>query len=136
MKLIPHLVFNGQCEAAFRFYEQCFGGTIGTMLRWAKSPMAKEAPPGWGEKILHATLTIGDDALMGSDGLPGQYEQPKSFMVLLSIEDPVEAERVFRALGEYGTVQMQVQKTFWAVRFGVLTDQFGIPWEINCEQTA
>ena len=134
MKLNPHLSFGGQCEAAFQFYERCFGGKILTMLTYGNSPMAEQVPPEWRGKILHATLTVGDNVLMGADALPEQYEQPKGFQVLLGIDDPVDAERIFQALAENGTVQMPLQKTFWAVRFGVLVDQFGVPWGINCEQ--
>jgi PhnB protein len=134
MRLNPHLVFNGQCEAAFRFYEQCLGGKIIMMLTWGSSPMAGEVPPESSGKILHATLSIGDSILNGADTISGQYEQPKGFYVLINVEEPVEAERVFQTLAEGGTVQMPIQKTFWAARFGVLIDRFGIPWEINCGQ--
>jgi PhnB protein len=127
------LVFNGQCEAAFRFYEQCLNGTIAFMLTWGNSPMAADAPPGWDAKILHATLKIGDTAITGSDMPPDQYETPRGFSVLLELDDPAAAERVFRALSQNGTIGMPLQKTFWARRFGVLVDQFGIPWSINCE---
>ncbi|MGB6943311.1 MAG: VOC family protein [Bryobacteraceae bacterium] len=71
---------------------------------------------------------------MGADVLPEQYERPKGFHVLLGIDDPAEAERVYEALMENGSAQMPLQQTFWAVRFGVLVDQFGVSWEINCEQ--
>jgi len=104
------------------------------MLSYGDSPMAEQAPPEWSGKILHATLNFGDNVLMGSDSLPGQYEQPKGFQALLGIGDPGEAERIFDALAENGTVLMPIQQTFWALRFGVLVDRFGIPWEINCEQ--
>ncbi len=134
MRWNPHLVFNGECEAAFRFYEKCFGGKIVTMLTWAETPMAEQAPAGFGGKILHATLTVGDNMLAGSDSLPGSFEQPKGFHILVSIDDPAEAERIYQALAENGTVVMPLQLTFWAVRFGVVTDPFGISWEINCEQ--
>ena len=134
MRLNPHLAFGGQCEAAFRFYERCLGGRIVTMLTYGKSPMAEQVPPRWREKILHATLAVGDNVLMGGDPVPEQYEQPKGFTVMLGIDDPVDAERIFHALAENGTVQMPLQKTFWSVRFGALVDQFGIPWAINCEQ--
>jgi PhnB protein len=91
------------------------------MLTWAGSPMANQAPPGYSEKLLHATLAIGDNLLAGADALPGQYEQPKGFYVMLAVDNPVDAEHIFTALAENGTVQMPIQKTFWAVRFGVLT---------------
>ncbi len=136
MKLNPHisLAFNGQCEAAFRFYEQCLNGTIAFMLTWGDSPMSAGAPPGWNAKIAHATLKIGDTVITGSDVAPAGYQQPKGFEVVLQMDDPVAAERVFQALAEKGTIAMPLQETFWASRFGVLVDQFGIPWSINCER--
>lgn len=132
MKVSPHLTFDGQCESAFKFYERCIGGSIVTMLTWRDSPMAEQAPLEWHDKILHATLTVGDSVLTGADVVPEQYEQPKGFFVQLGLDDPGDAERIFAVLAEGGTVQMPIQKTFWARRFGVLVDQFGIPWEINC----
>ena len=93
--------------------------------------MAKEAPPKWGEKIFHATLTVGDAVLMAADPLPQQYEQPKGFSVLLAIDDPLDTERIFHGLAENGTVQMPIQKTFWSLRFGALIDQFGILFELR-----
>ena len=132
MKLNPHLTFGGQCQSAFKFYERCIGGRIVTMLTWGDSPMAKQAPPQWRDKILHATLTVGDSVLTGADVVPEEYQQPKGFFVQLGLDDPGDAERIFAALAEEGTVQMPIQKTFWAIRYGVLVDQFGIPWEINC----
>jgi PhnB protein len=134
MKLTPHLVFGGQCEAAFQFYELCLGGKIQLMLTYRDSPMAEQVPVEWRGKIVHATLTVGDSTLMGADILPEQYEKPQGFCIAVGIADPAEAERVYRALAENGTAQMPLQETFWAVRFGVLVDQFGISWEINCER--
>ena len=136
MTLTIHLAFDGCCEEAFRFYERCLGGKLLTMLRWSETPMATMAPPGYTGKILHATLEIGDGTrLAGSDSMPGQHEGSKGFHVLLGIKDQDQARRVFAALAEGGTVTMPLQKTFWAVLFGVLTDRFGISWEINCEPT-
>jgi PhnB protein len=83
---------------------------------------------------LHARLMVGDEVLMGSDAPPERYEQAKGFSVTLGVDDPGDAERIFRDLSQNGTVQMPIQKTFWAVRFGMLVDQFGIPWMINCEE--
>ena len=134
MRLNPHLTFGGQCEAAFHFYQRCLGGKIETMLTWGNSPMATEVPPEWHEKICHATLTVGANQIMGGDAQPERYERPKGFQVLLGVDDPADAERIFQALAENGTVQMPMQETFWSARFGVLIDQFGVPWGINCEQ--
>ncbi len=137
MKLNPHisLSFNGRCEAAFRFYERCLGGRIINLFTWGNSPIANEAPAGWAEKIMHANLTIGETLISGSDVPPAHYEPPQGFEIMISPADPEDAERIFDALAENGTVKMPIQKTFWSLRFGVLVDQFGIPWSINCEKS-
>jgi PhnB protein len=136
MRLNHYLTFNGQCEAAFKFYEQCLGGKIVAMMTHAGTPAEEHVPPEWRNKILHCRLIVGDEALMGSDAPPGRYEEPKGFSVSLQINDPGEAERIFHALAENGTVRMPLQPTFWAVRFGMLVDRFGIPWMVNCEKAA
>lgn len=132
MQLYPYLHFNGQCEAAFKFYEKCLGGKIAFMMPHEGSPVADTVPAEWGKKILHATLNVGDDVLQGADAPPNRYQKPQGFSVSLSMKDPAEADRVFHALAENGRVQLPIQETFWAVRFGMVTDQFGIPWMINC----
>ena len=105
------------------------------MLRWGESAMAKDAPPEWKDKILHATLVVGDTSLSGADALPGSYESPRGFSVLLTLNDIGETERLFAALAGNGSVQMPLQETFWAHRFGAVTDQFGIPWTLNYEKS-
>jgi PhnB protein len=136
MQLNSYLTFNGQCEAAFKFYEQCLSGKIVTMLTHGSSPIAKEVPAAWQNKILHASLTVGDQVLMGADAPPEHYKKPQGFSVMLELKDAAEAGRIFQALAENGTVQMPLQETFWAVRFGMLIDRFGVPWMINCGQAA
>jgi len=134
MQLNPYLTFNGKCEAAFKFYERVLGGKIEAMMTYGSSPMADQTPADWRNKIMHTRLTIGGELLMGSDAPPDRYEPMKGISVTLGIEKPADAERVFHALAENGTVQMPIQETFWAARFGMLVDQFGTPWMINCEQ--
>jgi PhnB protein len=134
VELCPYLIFDGRCEAAFRFYEECLGGKIVAMMTYGQSPMAEHAQAEWHDKILHARLSLGDKVLMGSDGPPGRHEDMQGFSVSLNVDDPGEAERIFLALAEEGTVRMQLQETFWAVRFGMLVDRFGTPWMINCER--
>jgi PhnB protein len=136
MQLNPYLVFNGQCEAAFKFYERCLGGKIEMMMTHGDSPMAEQVPPEWRNKVMHARLVLSDKVLMGSDAPPDRYEEPKSFSVSVGVDKAAEAERIFNALAQNGTVQMPLQKTFWAERFGMLVDQFGIPWMVNCEPAA
>jgi PhnB protein len=136
MELTPYLSFNGQCAEAFKLYEKCLGGKITFMQTYADSPMASQVPPDWGTKIMHATLTIGNQVLQGADSTAEHYKKPHGFCISLGTSDPAEADRVFAALAENGAVQMPLEKTFWALRFGMLTDQFGIPWMINCEKPA
>lgn len=94
--------------------------------------MASQTPTDWHGKILHSTLAVGDYLLQGADALPGRYQKPQGFSVMLNIEDAAEAERIFDALAGNGTLQVPLQKTFWAARFGMLVDQFGTPWTVNC----
>jgi len=135
MELNPYLNFNGQCEAAFKFYEKSLGGKIEMMMTHGQSPMADQVPANWRDKVMHVRMTVGDKVLMGSDAPPEHYQKPQGFAVSLSVAKPEEAERAFKALSEGGTIQMPLQQTFWAARFGMLVDKFGIPWMINCEQT-
>ena len=134
MQLNPYLLFNGQCEAAFKFYEQVLGGKIVAMMPHAGTPAESQVPPEWRAKIMHARLVVGDKVLMGSDAPPGRFEEPKGFSATIGVDEAEDAERIFKALAESGTVKMPLQKTFWAIRFGTLVDRFGIPWMINCEE--
>ena len=136
MSFNPYLYFDGQCEEAFRFYERCLGGKITFMMTWDGSPMASLAPPGLAKKILHVGLASGDGMLEGCDAMPGQYKKPQSFCVMLRPKNAAEAERIFNALAEEGTVEIAIAETFWAQRFGKVVDRFGIPWLINCENKA
>jgi PhnB protein len=133
MQLNPYLTFKGDCEAAFKFYEKVLGGKIEAMLPHEGTPAEEHVPPEWRKKIMHARLVVGDKVLMGSDAPPSCSEDMKGFSVTLGITDPAEAERIFHALAKDGTVRMPIQETFWAARFGMLVDQFGTPWMINCE---
>ena len=136
MQLSPMLSFNGQCEPAFKFYEQCLGGKIQTLMTWGDSPMADQVPSEWGDRIIHAYLTVGETALLGGDAPPDRYQEPRGLSVTIHIKAPADAERIFRELSEDGTVTMPIQPTFWSARFGMCVDRFGIPWMVNCEQPA
>jgi PhnB protein len=133
MQLNPYLLFNGDCEAAFKFYEQHLGGKIENMMTHAGTPAEAQTPPEWRDKILHARMTVGDNVLMASDAPPGHYQAPQGFSVSLNLKDAAEADRIFAAMSKNGKVTMPIQKTFWASRFAMFTDSFGIPWMINCE---
>ena len=134
MQLNPYLTFDGRCEAAFRYYEKVLGGKIVAMMPHEGTPAAEHVPPEWRKKIIHARLVFGDKLLMGSDAPPDRYEEPKGFSVTIGVDTAAEAERIFHALADNGTVRMPLQETFWAIRFGTLVDQFGIPWMVDCER--
>lgn len=131
MSLSPYLYLDGRCEEAFRFYEHCLDGKITFMMTWEGSPMPGQAPPGWARKILHAGLASGDGVLEGCDAMPGQSKKPEAFCVMLSLKAAAEADPIFAALAEGGTVQIPIAQTFWALRFGKLVDRYGVPWLIN-----
>jgi PhnB protein len=133
MRMNPYLSFKGDCEAAFTFYEQHLGARPRSLFRYGGSPMAEDVPADWSDKVMHATIILCGQELMGGDVAPDRYEAPKGFSLSLQTEDIVDAERVFDALSDGGTVVMPLQQTFWAARFGMAIDRFGIPWLINCE---
>jgi PhnB protein len=133
MKLNPYLHFNGDCEQAFKFYEKCLGGKL-TMMAHRGSQAEAQCPPDWLDKILHARLVVGNETLMGSDAPPQYQLKPQGFCVSIGVNDPAEAERIYSALSENGTIRMPLQETFWARRFGMFIDQFGTPWMVNCEK--
>jgi PhnB protein len=136
VQLVPYLNFNGQCEAAFKFYEQCLDGKIVAMIPFGETPAAEHVSARLRNQIIHARLVVGNAVLMGSDCPTEDFKVPEGFNVALQIDDPAAAERIFRALAEGGEVRMPFEKTFWADRFGMVVDRFGTPWMINCEKAA
>ena len=130
--LNPYLFYNSNCEAAFKFYEKTLGGKIEMMLRNEEGPPEMASPPERKQKIMHARMSIGNQVLMASDAPPDHFQKPQGFSVSLTVGDPAEAERKFKALSEGGSVNMQFGKTFFSKGFGMCVDQFGIPWMVNC----
>ncbi len=133
MTLNTYLVFNGQAEEAFKFYAQCLNAQILATFKHADTPAAAHVPADWQDKVMHIALKAGDSVLMGSDAPPDRFKAPQGFSVNIAVDDPAEAERIFAALSEGGKIGMPIGQTFWAVRFGMLVDRYGIPWMINCE---
>jgi PhnB protein len=136
MNATTYLLFDGNCEAAFKFYERCFGGKITAIMHYAGSPAESHVPADLKDKVLHASMEIGSTLLMASDCPPDRFQRPQGFAVALGLSSVPDAERIFKELAEGGKVEMPLQQTFWAARFGQLTDQFGVPWMINCEAAA
>jgi len=133
MQMNPYLSFKGECEAAFNFYAQCLGGQPGSIFRYAGTPLADQVPADWSDKVMHGSLTVGGQMLMGGDVAPDRYEEPKGFSLSLQITSTDDAERIFHALAKDGRVVVPLAQTFWATRFGMVVDRFGIPWLVNCE---
>ena len=133
MQLDTYLFFNGDCEAALALYQAAFGAQITTLVRFRDAPEGANILAEWQDKIMHGSITLGDQTLMGADIAPEQYETPKGFSISLQIKSTADAERIFQDLAKEGRVVMPLEKTFWAERFGMVVDRFGIPWLINCE---
>ena len=134
MSLNPYLYFSGNCEAALRFYSDVLGGKVLAMIRHSETPAAAQTPPDWQDKIIHARIDVGGTVLMASDAPSGRQAAMSGFSITFNTPDPTEADRVFQALSEGAAITMPIQETFWAKRFGMLTDRFGTPWMINCEK--
>jgi PhnB protein len=134
MQINPYLSFNGKCAEAFKFYADVLGGENLMMMTYGESPMAAQTAPEDKDRIMHARLKAGDMMLMGADAPPQFYQPAQGMVVSVSVDAPAEADRIFKALSENGTVKMPIQETFWAQRFGMLIDRFGTPWMVNCEK--
>ncbi|MGA9423401.1 MAG: VOC family protein [Rhodanobacteraceae bacterium] len=134
MKLIPYLFFDGECRVAFEFYAECLRGKIEMVSKAGDAPGGESMPAAARERIMHVRLAVGGQTLMGSDWMADRpFERPQGFSVSLDVESVAEAERIFAAFAEDGTVRMPLEKTFFAERFGMLVDRFGISWMINCD---
>jgi len=135
MQAIPHLHFQGNCSEAFGFYARTLGGRIAFAMTYGESPAAAQTPTEARDQIIHARLELGAQAITGCDAPGDRYQTPRGFSVLAEVAQPAEAERIFGALAESGTVTMPFQETFWAQGFGMCTDRFGIPWMVNCAKS-
>jgi PhnB protein len=132
MRVNPYLFYDGNCEAAFKYYEKVLGAKVEMMLRNEEGPAEMSSPPERSKKIMHARISIDGELLMASDAPPDHFHKPQGFSVSLTVNDPTEAERKFKALSEGGSVNMPFGKTFFSKGFGMCSDRFGIPWMVNC----
>jgi len=132
--LETYIIFDGHCHQAMEFYNKCLGGVL-YLSTYGEMP-GGNVDKQYKDWILHARLTIKTAVLMASDRHPGsdKIRQGDNFFVSIACESVPEAEKHFKALSENGTVEMPLQETFWAERFGMLTDQFGIKWMFNFEK--
>jgi PhnB protein len=131
MKLYTQLNFGGNCEEAFRFYEKQLGGQITMMMTQSQAP---GAPKGAGKAIIHARMNIGETVLIANDVPPDVFQKMRSVYLYLSVDTPAEAERVHKLLAEGGEVYMPMEETFFATRFSMLRDRFGVSWTVIHER--
>lgn len=134
MKLHTYLNYGGNCEQAFRFYEQHLGGKITMMMTHRQQPDASGVSPDWQDAILHARIDIGETVLMGADIPPERFQPMRSAYLSLTVDSISEAERIYALLADGGQVFMPMQETFFAFRFGQLRDKFGTSWMILHER--
>lgn len=134
MSLNIYLTFGGNCREAMNFYAECLGVELEMISTYAGTPAEAEVPAAWHDKIMHASLQFRGTALMASD-IPGAEDvKHQGFTVSIQAQSIDDAERLFAALGAGGTVTMPLAETFWAIRFGTLTDRFGVPWLVNLDR--
>lgn len=135
MRINPYLNFAGQCREAFTLYQSVFGGELG-MTAHKDTPSAQHVPADMQDKIMHAILRIGDAVIMGSDAPMATANDFAGTYIAVHLTTPEEADRAFAALKDGGTVEMDLAETFWARRFGMLRDRFGVKWMFNVDKPA
>ena len=137
MHVRTYLFFDGRCDEALAFYREALGAEVEALMRFSENPDPPTAdcqmPPGWENKVMHASLRIGDTTLMASDGRSAQQPDFQGFSLVLNAADEAEADRLFAVLSEGGHVQMPLGKTFFSPRFGMVADRFGVSWMIIVE---
>ncbi|MGA7883576.1 MAG: VOC family protein [Terrimicrobiaceae bacterium] len=129
----PYLFFGGRCEEALEFYRDALGAQVEMLMRYTDSPEPQPPgmlPPGFENKIMHATFRVGETILMASDGCEEGLSFD-GFSLSLTVPTETEADRAFAALADGGQVRMPLTKTFWSPRFGMVTDRFGMGWMVS-----
>jgi PhnB protein len=131
MQVQPYLFFEGRCDEALGFYRQALGAEVTMLMRFKDSPDSHGMiPPGAGDKVMHASIRIGETTVLASDGRCLGRPSFQGFSLSLTVRDDAEAERLFHSLAEGGQVQMPLAKTFFSSRFGMVADRFGVAWMI------
>jgi PhnB protein len=133
MQVQPYLFFDGRCEEAIEFYKKALGAKVEMLMRFKESPEPPQPgcmAPGSDDKVMHASFSIGDTSIMASDGQCQGKPSFQGFSLSLTAADDAEAERLFAAISDGGQVQMPLAKTFFASRFGMAADRFGVTWMV------
>jgi PhnB protein len=133
MQVQPYLFFDGRCEEAVEFYQKALGAKVTMLMRFKDSPEPPEpgmVPPGSENKVMHASLQIGETTVMASDGRCHGQPSFQGFALSLTVPDEASADRLFARLADRGQVQMPLTKTFFSPRFGMVADRFGVSWMV------
>ena len=133
MPVTPYLMFDGRGEEAIEFYKKAIGAEVDMLMRFKDAPEQAMCAPGADNKVMHACLRVGGTAIMLSDGRNTGHPEFKGISLSLNAKDEGDADRLFNALQEGGQVQMPLDKTFFAKRFGMVADKFGVSWMIIAE---
>jgi PhnB protein len=139
MQVQPYLSFEGRCEEAIEFYKKALGAKVEMLMRFKDAPkgaLPGDCAPAMEEKVMHASLKIGEATVMASDGRmqPGAKPSFQGFALSLDARDEAHAKRLFGALSEGGQVQQPLTKTFFSPAFGMLADRFGVSWMVIVPQ--
>ncbi|ROU08493.1 VOC family protein [Lysobacter enzymogenes] len=135
MQFTTYLSFDGDCREAFETYQAILGGKIHALMPFGDNPGCEGLAAAEREKIMHGCYELDGFMLMGTDATEQYpYQGVKGAHVALSLNDPEDAARIFKALAQGGKIEMPLQETFWALAYGILTDRFGVPWMVNCVQ--
>ncbi len=130
MNIHPYLNFDGRCDEAIAFYKKAVGAEVKVLMRWKDAPDKSMCTPENADKVMHSSVNIGEATVMMSDGRHTGHPEFKGVSLSLIAKDPPEAEKVFKALGEGGQVQMPMSKTFFSPAFGMVADKFGVTWMV------
>jgi PhnB protein len=130
MKIEPYLFFNGRCDEALAFYKQAIGAEVQFLMRFKESPEPAMHPPGFADKVMHATFKVGDTEIMASDGRCDGNVSFQGFGLAINVANSDQARRYFDALGQGGQIQMPLGKTFFSPAFGMVIDKFGVLWMV------
>ena len=129
----PYLFFDGKCEEAIEFYKGAIGAKVDMMMRFKEAPDQSQMQPNTGEKVMHAAFHVGSTQVLASDGHCAGKPSFQGFGLALNAKNDAEAEKLFAAVGNGGQVLQPLTKTFFASKFGMVADKFGIMWMVIAE---
>jgi PhnB protein len=130
MQIQPYLSFEGRCDEAVQFYQSALGAEVQMIMRFKDAPDSGMTPPGSADKVMHTAIKIGDSIILATDGRCTGSPGFTGISLSLDVADEAQAEQKFAALADGGKITMPLMKTFFAPKFGMVQDRFGIQWMI------